>query len=307
MALPATIIGYAWRIGRAHQLRLIALTVVVFLLDLAPLELQRRIVNDALRQSQFAPLALLCGLYLAVNLAEGALKLALNVYRGWVGECAARTLRHQVIAAEERRDGRSADGEGTEIAIVVAEVDPISGIVGNIISDPLQQVGVLLSVFGYLALLQPWVAVVSFALFALQLLFVPPLQRAINRRAADRIAVLRRLGGAIAGNAHLPTIAADADIERVMALNIAIYWRKYVMNFAMNGLYHVSVTGVFLFGGWLALSGHMEYGAVVAFVSGLGRINDPWGDLVNYFRDLANAQIKYRMVRDYTESLAVLT
>jgi hypothetical protein len=28
----------------------------------------------------------------------------------------------------------------------------------------------------------------------------------------------------------------------------------------------------------------LEVGGVVAFISGVGRLNDPWGDLVNYFR-----------------------
>ncbi len=301
--LPRSILGYAWRVAGRHQAWLAVLTIVVFLVDLVPLELQRRIVNDALRGGALSPLALLCGLYLLVNLVEGGLKLAMNMYRGWITERAARALRRRVIAAGERAGDRDADAEGTTIAIVVAEIDPVSGVVGDCVSNPLQQLGVLASVFGYLAVLQPWVAVASFGLFALQLVFVPPLQRAINRRAATRVGVLRRLGGAIAGDPNLPLASAEQDIGSVMALNIAIYWRKYLMNFAMNALYHLSVTGVFLFGGWLAMSGRMEYGAVVAFVSGLGRINDPWGDLINFFRDLANAQIKYRLIRDYLDAV----
>jgi hypothetical protein len=49
-------------------------------------------------------------------------------------------------------------------------------------------------------------------------------------------------------------------------------------------------------GGWLLLHGKTEVGTVVAFISGLNRMNDPWGDLVNYFRDLTNAGVKYRMI-----------
>ena len=133
---------------------------------------------------------------------------------------------------------------------------------------------------------------------------MPALQRAINRRAAERVAVLRQLGGAIVGNPRLALVQVDPAIDRVRALNIAIYWRKYLMNFLMNGLYHASMTGVFLLGGWFAMSGRMEDGAVVAFASGLGRINDPWGDLINYFRDLATAQVKYRMIRDFLSTVA---
>jgi hypothetical protein len=36
----------------------------------------------------------------------------------------------------------------------------------------------------------------------------------------------------------------------------------------------------------------------VAFISGIGRITDPWGDLVNYFREVNLTQVKYALVRD---------
>jgi hypothetical protein len=39
-----------------------------------------------------------------------------------------------------------------------------------------------------------------------------------------------------------------------------------------------------------------ELGTVVAFISGLNRINDPWDDLVTSFRDMTNARVKYRLI-----------
>jgi ABC-type bacteriocin/lantibiotic exporter with double-glycine peptidase domain len=44
------------------------------------------------------------------------------------------------------------------------------------------------------------------------------------------------------------------------------------------------------------IEGKTEIGTVVAFISGMNRMNDPWGDLVNYFRDLTNAAVKYRLI-----------
>jgi hypothetical protein len=46
-----------------------------------------------------------------------------------------------------------------------------------------------------------------------------------------------------------------------------------------------------------------EIGTVVAFISGIGRLNDPWGDLVNYFRDVTSTQIKYRLLDDAVDAL----
>jgi len=48
----------------------------------------------------------------------------------------------------------------------------------------------------------------------------------------------------------------------------------------------------------------LEMGGVVAFISGAGRLNDPWGDLVNYFRDLSLTQVKYKLVADRINQLS---
>jgi ABC-type bacteriocin/lantibiotic exporter with double-glycine peptidase domain len=75
-----------------------------------------------------------------------------------------------------------------------------------------------------------------------------------------------------------------------------IYVRKYGMNFLMNLLYTLGVIGILAVGGWLLLEGKTEVGTIVAFISGLARMNGPWGELVNYFRDLTNAGLKFRMI-----------
>jgi ABC-type bacteriocin/lantibiotic exporter with double-glycine peptidase domain len=51
-----------------------------------------------------------------------------------------------------------------------------------------------------------------------------------------------------------------------------------------------------LLGGWYVLQGELEVGGVVAYISGIGRLNDPWGDLVNYFRDASVNSVKYNLI-----------
>jgi ABC-type bacteriocin/lantibiotic exporter with double-glycine peptidase domain len=48
----------------------------------------------------------------------------------------------------------------------------------------------------------------------------------------------------------------------------------------------------------------LQVGGVVAFISAVGRLNDPWGDLVNYFRDLSITQVKFRLVADMVNQLS---
>ncbi|HEX3500380.1 MAG TPA: hypothetical protein VHT04_13755, partial [Stellaceae bacterium] len=57
-----------------------------------------------------------------------------------------------------------------------------------------------------------------------------------------------------------------------------------------------AVATILFVGGWFVVEGRTEVGTVVAFISGLDRVNDPWGDLVNYFREMSSAGVKYRLV-----------
>ena len=296
---------YIWRVGTKSQVILGVLAVGVLLLDLVPLELQRRIVNDALGRRALDPLMVLCGLYVVVALLQGVAKFALNLYQGTVGERANRRLRlaasRAVLADTERRGGQ----EGVGISIIVSEVEAVGGFVGSATSDAVLHGGVLVSVFSYLTILQPSMALVALALFGPQLLFVPILQYAINRRTEVRIKILRALSVEIvkeaadpAGNGAQRHDTRDfvRDVHRIYALNMQIFRRKFGMNFLMNLLHHAGVAGILLIGGLFVIRGQTEVGTVVAFISGLSRINDPWGDLVNYFRDLTNAGIKFRLI-----------
>ena len=49
--------------GVWHQLALVALTVAVFLLEIVPLELQRRIVNDLTKNREYGLIVVLCAAY----------------------------------------------------------------------------------------------------------------------------------------------------------------------------------------------------------------------------------------------------
>ena len=100
-SLPPTILGYVQRVSGRHQLGLLLLSVIVFLLSAAPLEIQRRIVNDAISNGAFTPILWLALAYFSVSLLQGGVKLVLNIYRSWVGEMAVLDLRRLVSALTE--------------------------------------------------------------------------------------------------------------------------------------------------------------------------------------------------------------
>lgn len=295
-ALPETLAGLVIRTSGWHQLSATSMAVLVFLLSTVPIDLQRRIVNGAVEDGSARSLLLISGLYLGAGLGTGFLKLGLNFYRGWISESATRWLRLWCLrAASEPRRDRTADVEGVEISIVVAESEPVGAFIGNSISEPVLQLGLLLTIFGYLAYLQPLIAALSFAVLLPQFVFVPLMQQAINRRIGLRIVELRSVSIRIVSQA-LDLAESAASIDRVLRINMSIYGLKFSMNFFMNSLHHLGITAVLAVGGYYVLNGWTEVGTVVAFISGLVKLNDPWGDLVDWFRDFLAARAKFQLI-----------
>ncbi|WP_422002731.1 ABC transporter ATP-binding protein [Reyranella sp.] len=305
--MPRTILGYALRCTGRHQAGLALLSIAVFLLSAVPLELQRRIVNAIVEHGALETIVWLAAAYAGVAVAEQSLKLVLNVYRGWVAEDSVRSLRTTAgEAAASAGDSTAADA-GVEIAVMLEEVEPIGGFTGISVSEPLLQAGILVSVLSYMLFLDAGLALLALAFFVPQMLFVPLLQGAINRRAQSRILTKRGLSGDIV-NAALTSNHdggwAREPIARVFALNMGIYKLKFTMNLLMNLMHHSAVAVALGVGGWLALEGRIEVGTVVAMVSGMGKLNDPWGDLVNWGREFSVVDVKYRLFVEALERLS---
>lgn len=300
IALPPTILRYVLDTSGYHQVFLLLLTVAAFLLELAPLELQRRIINDLVKNRTYGYVITLCAIYAGVVLVQGSTKLCLNIYRNWVGERAVRDLRRRIrdLVGLSSVAASDPEAQGVEISMIVAEVEPVGAFVGSSISEPLLQGGVMLSVLAYLIHLDLWMAAIAVAIFVPQLVFVPLMQKAIIERTAARVQVLRRLSISIV---ELPKREGgerveEGPIQRVFELDMGIFKLKFTMNFLMNFCNHLQRIAALLLGGWYVLAGQLEIGGVVAFISGVEKLNDPWGDLVNYFRDFSVAHVKYRLV-----------
>ena len=93
---PAHVYRYVWETSGRHQAVLVVLTVIVSLLEIVPLELQRRVINDLSKDRRYWFILILCAVYAGTVLVQGGTKLVVNIYRSWVGERATRDLRRRV-------------------------------------------------------------------------------------------------------------------------------------------------------------------------------------------------------------------
>lgn len=94
-------------------------------------------------------------------------------------------------------------------------------------------------------------------------------------------------------------------ILKVFGLNMGIYKLKFSMNFLMNLMTQIGTASILALGGYFVVTGRTEIGTVVAVLSGLSKINDPWGDLVTWYRDLQATRVKYGLVRDSADIGAI--
>jgi ABC-type multidrug transport system fused ATPase/permease subunit len=316
--MPKHLWAYIWKVSGRDQIWLSLLTVAVFLLTLAPLELQRRVINDAIGRRNLPSILLLCLAYVAVVLIQGGIKLWVNIYRARVSESATRHLRLQARQVSKGAVPTEPGQEGVQLSIIVSEVEPVGGFVGISFSEPLLHGGIMLSVFGYMLFLQPLMALVCLGVFLPQVFFVPLMQATINRCTKSKIKILREVSVDIVNNATTqpgappqsvapqvndsPRPNGDSDsayvqhTDRIFQLDMHIFRLKFTMNFLMNSMQHLAIAAILFVGGWFVVQGRTEAGTVVAFISGLDRVNDPWGDLVNYFREMTSSRVKYHLV-----------
>ena len=214
--MPRNIYRYVWETSGWHQLCLVVLTIVVFLLEVAAgtAAADRRRPGEApgLLVDR-RPCRRLCR---DRFLIQGGTKLVLNVYRSWVGECATRDLRRRVHALVSSSSAASStpEAEGVQASMMVAEVESIGGFVGGSVSEPLLQGGILCSVLAYMIHVDFWMAGTAFVLFVPQLVFVPLMQGAMNRRTRARVRVIRQLSVSVVEGTRAATRRADRSHRR---------------------------------------------------------------------------------------------
>ncbi len=155
-----------------------------------------------------------------------------------------------------------------------------------------------MSVFGYLTWLNPFMSLVAFAAFSPQFVFVPLMQRAINRRVRQRIAVLRAASAnVIDTHAEAVRFAREAQFDEVFKLNMWIFELKYSLNFLMNITLNLGTIGILALGGWYVVKGSADIGTIVAFVTGLRSVSSPWGSLVSWFQNAWVTSAKYDLLQ----------
>jgi ABC-type multidrug transport system fused ATPase/permease subunit len=294
---------YICRVTRSKQFVICVLTMILSPLSMAPLELQRRIIDDALLKGELNLMLLLGIAYFGVICLQGGLKFVLNMINGSVVETVARDLRLKIMAKTLRNDKRKTDSKtntGTVVSMLSAETEDVAAFAGDALAVPLLNGGTILYVVGYLLWLEPVIAVLGILIYLPQAVIVPATQRTINRLGQLRIRLIRNIGHLAERTTPKASprkaVPGAILIGRVYKLRMWIYLRKFLLTALGNFLDALGPLIVLMVGGYLVINGQTQVGTLVVFISGLAKIIDPWDQLINFYRTVSNSGVSYYMI-----------
>lgn len=303
---------YIIRRSLRHQLILTAIIFVSIGVGLIPLDLQKRIINQAIAMGDLPALLWLCAGFLVAVLAAAALKYVITNYIGWISETMLSNLRrdlYQRILRFPLPHFRNTS-PGQLIAMIVGEVEELGIFFGEALSTPIQHGLTLIALIGYMAYLNPWMALAGVAIYPFQIWLIPKLQRRVSELSRERVKLVRglsdRIQESVTGVQEIyanDTVAFESSVfggwlERIFRVRIRIYNLKYLIKQLNNFLAKLGPFLLFLIGGWLIITraGSFDVGSLVAFLSAYERLNEPWRELLNYYQQKDVAEVKYEQV-----------
>jgi ABC-type bacteriocin/lantibiotic exporter with double-glycine peptidase domain len=298
-----SVYGYVWRMSGWHQAWVSAIAVSVAAISMAPLELQRRIVNDAVGDADLHLLIFLGGLYLAVLFAQAALKYVLRVAQGWLSESAIRYTRRHLLGLRRRAKPDQVDEAGRAVSVLGDEVERLGGFVGEAVAEPLVHGGIVLAILGYMLFVEPVLASACLAFFVPQIILVPVVQRIVNRFIEKRIDLLRDFGDQVAdvgANQHDEVSHAEhGKLNSIYRNRIRIYLLKFLSKGLVNFFNGLAPVAALLIGGYLVIIGQTSIGVVVAFISGFDRLADPLRQLIAFYRLAAQSRVRHDAIANW--------
>lgn len=322
--IEPSLFRFIWKYSKRDQLILLVVTSLLFPLLYLTLELPKRIINDAigaqsdvveffgLQFDQVTFLAILCGAFLLAVLCHGLVKMRINTMKGVLAERMLRRFRYQLIARILRFPQPYFErvSQGEIVGMITAESEPMGGLMGDAISQPVLQAGQMLTILTFLFLQSVWFGLAACALIPLQAWLIPKLQRQINLLNKKRIKEVRVLAADIGESAAgASALRANGGWRYRMAsitnqlgvlfeIRFEIYQKKFFMKFLNNFISQLTPFFFFSVGGYLVLQGSVSLGALVAALAAYKDLSSPWKELLAYYNQTQDMSVRWEVVTE---------
>ena len=155
-----------------------------------------------------------------------------------------------------------------------------------------------------------WFGMAAVALIPLQAWLIPKLQHQINLLNKDRTQQVRKLAADIG-----ETAAAVSDIRinggmryrlsmfskrlgNLYDIRFEIYQRTFFMKFLNNLINQLTPFFFYAVGGYLAITGHISVGALVAALAAYKDMSSPWKELLAFYNQIQDMSLRWDVVTE---------
>jgi putative ABC transport system ATP-binding protein len=322
--MEPTLFSFIWKYSKKQQLILLVLTVLSFPFLYASLELPKQIINDAIGAptdsvtvfgitvTQVQYLLILCVAFLATVIASGLMKMRINTMKGVLAERMLRRLRFTLIHRTMRfpKSYFATTSQGELVSMITSEAEPMGGLMGDAIAQPVFQFGQMMTIVTFLFMQSVWFGLASIALIPLQAWLIPKLQRQINLLNKDRIQQVRQLSSEIGESAAgISDLRANGGwryrlaqfsyrLGTLFEIRFKIYNKKFFMKFLNNLITQMTPFLFYSVGGYLAITGEVTVGALVAALGAYKDLSGPWKDLLTYYNQVQDMSLRWEIVTE---------
>lgn len=295
------------------QILLLLVIVVTVAARVLPLEMQKRIVNEAINLKKVHLLYLYCSYYLAAVVTASLLKYMINILQTYIGQQALDRVRKDLyshILQLPLQYFRKTPA-GLVVSSLVTEVAPVGEFVGQAVAVPVTNLLTLLAFGIYMFYLNPLLAGLSMAVYPIVMVVVPRLQKGSNRANKQRVDVTRDLSGKIGetisgiheihGNGSYRIENEKYGVFVDQLFKIRVVWMLYKNGIKVfnNFFQGIGPFLLFIVGGYLAIQGRFSLGALVAFLSANEKLYDPWKELMDFYQLYQDASVRYYRTMEY--------
>jgi putative ABC transport system ATP-binding protein len=320
--MEAGFLKFVWKYSKREQFFILALTLLSFPLVYFSLDIPKTIVNQAINGRDFPKtilgfefeqvpyLLFMCFVFLAMVVIINGIKWLLNISVGMTGERMLRRLRftmfEQVMRFPISRFRNTKPG--AVIQAMLGEVEPLGGFIGEVIATPAFQGGLLCVYVFFIFMQDLWLGLAAVSLYPVQAFLIPKLQAKIIKLNRERARNTRELADVINESVSNVSDIYTNDTARWHMAQISerlfqntlirmdLYRRKFTIKFINNFLNQLTPFFFYSAGGYLVITGDLDFGSLVAVLAAYKDLAGPWKEVLNFIQRWNDFNSRYEFV-----------
>lgn len=305
---------YYWvlRRHRPEQLLIFVLILLSIALQVIPLELQKRIVNIAIKTGDLQLLIYYSLFFLMAFVLFGLLKFAVNMMQARLGQKILFEIRQNLYGhiLQLPMNFFRTNPPGTVINALSGELGEVGHFIGGAVTVPITILLTLIAFGGYMFYLNPILAAISLSIYPFEILLIPFLQKKYNAHNRRRISTVRRMSNRInesvsgiheiQGNAVYAREQKGFDDCGVSLLTTMkdLFLIKFFIKTMNNYFQNTGPFLLFIVGGYLSIKGEFSLGALIACLSAYEKVYDPWKEMIGFYQGYQDASVRYQRVME---------